>query len=566
MRDPSPSWSSWLSLATALAVLNVCLTFQNVWPTPAVTWTGGLSIELSVCLLLLGVLGFMSARVPTWLVRTLAGLGVVLVLGRYAVVTSPALFGRDVNLYWDLRFVPDVAAMLVRPASWLVTIAAVLAIVGVPYGIYRLLRWALTRVARAVIEPKARLAVLATSLAIVGLFTWQRSLEATDEWQGYQDHRLFGTVDFPPPVSVTYANQIRVLAKQLSGEAARAIGPGPTLDASLAAADGADVFVFFVESYGAITFDRPAFNSALEPHRRALAAAVEATGQEVLSGFVESPTFGGGSWLAHISLLTGIDVRDEDTNQVLLAQKRDSLVTTFSRRGYRTVAIMPGLQRDWPEGSFYGFDDIYGESRLGYKGPQFGWWVVPDQFSLYQLNALELNAAPRPPVFAFMAGVSTHTPFSPTAPYQPDWSRLPTKFPYPPADIDAAYDYPPDWLNLGPSYVRAMQYVYQSISGYVRESAGRESVIVVLGDHQPPALVSGLGAPWDVPAHIITRRQSVLRALEAKGFKRGVEVARPVIGKMHQLTPILLEALSGSQSPSGAEPDRAPGTTPPSPR
>lgn len=543
----------WLRLFAGLLLLDVSLTFQNVWPTPAVTWTGGLSVELGVALILLAAVGFWRGRVSPWLTSALAWFGVVLVLGRYAVVTAPALFGRDINLYWDLRFFGDVAAMLARPASWLLTAGVVSAVVIIPYLIFRLLRWSLVVVGAAAANPRTRWTVAALGVVLVVLFGTERSLEPTDEWVGYHDHRLAGTLDFPPPVLLTYADQLRVLSRQLSGRAAHLVGPGPRLEASLAAIGGVDVFVFFVESYGAIAYDRPEFNAALAPSRRKLAADIAASGQSVVSAFVESPTFGGGSWLAHISLLTGIDVRDEDTNQVLLTQKRDSLVTTFSRHGYRTVAMMPGLQRDWPEGGFYRFDEIYGEARLGYKGPQFGWWVVPDQFSLAQLDALELGKSSRAPAFAFMAGVSTHTPFSPTAPYQPNWMRLMTESPYPQDAVEAAYNDQPDWLNLAPSYVRAMKYVYSSIGGYLRLRPKRDFVMVILGDHQPPALVTGLGAPWDVPVHVITSRPAVLASLEASGFKPGVEPVRPVLARMHALTPILLKALSAETTGVRAE-------------
>lgn len=539
-----PAWRHWLKVGLGLLLLDISLTFQNVWPTPAVQWTGGLSVELAVCVLVLAAVGARRGAVPRWLTGTLAMLGVLLVLGRYAVVTSPALFGRDVNLYWDLRFIPDVVAMLAQPASWLVTLGVLAAVVLVPYFIFRTLRWGLDVVAEGMHQRSTRLAVSLIAATVVVLFAIQRGLEATGEWAGYTDHTLGGVLEFPPPVSVTYANQFRILAKQLSGRTAHLVGTGPSLDASLSAVKDIDVFVFFVESYGAVAYDRQEFSAALEPSRRQLAEDVASTGRQVVSGFVESPTFGGGSWLAHISLLTGIEVKDEDTNQVLLTQTRDSLVTTFSRRGYRTVAMMPGLQRDWPEGGFYRFDKIYGEAALEYKGPQFGWWVVPDQFSLARLDEFEFDKTNRAPTFAFMAGVSTHTPFSPTAPYQADWSQLMTRFPYPPAAIDEAYDYPPDWLNLGPSYVRAMKYVYASIGGYLRRQPERDFVMVVLGDHQPPALVTGLGAPWDVPVHVIASRPAVLASLEAAGFTPGVEPPRRVLARMHELTPMLLRALS----------------------
>ena len=36
-----------------------------------------------------------------------------MIIGRYVDITAPALWGRELNFYWDLRFLPDVAGMLV---------------------------------------------------------------------------------------------------------------------------------------------------------------------------------------------------------------------------------------------------------------------------------------------------------------------------------------------------------------------------------------------------------------------------------------------------------------------
>ena len=63
-----------------------------------------------------------------------------------------------------------------------------------------------------------------------------------------------------------------------------------------------------------------------------------------------------------------------DANVLLMAQKRDTLATAFAQHGYRSLAIMPGLQEHWPEGAFYGFGGIYGATELDYRGPPFGWW------------------------------------------------------------------------------------------------------------------------------------------------------------------------------------------------
>jgi hypothetical protein len=72
-------------------------------------------------------------------------------------------------------------------------------------------------------------------------------------------------------------------------------------------------------------------------------------------------------------------------------------------------------------------------------------------------------------------------------------------------------------------------------------------VLVVLGDHQPPAAVSGSDASWRVPVHVIGRRERVLHRLLDNGFRAGLEPRRPAIGPMNQLTPVLLDAFDAPE-------------------
>ena len=130
------------------------------------------------------------------------------------------------------------------------------------------------------------------------------------------------------------------------------------------------------------------------------------------------------------------------------------------------------------------------------------------------------TAPSRAPLFVFFPTISTHIPFSPTPPYQPDWPRMLTPQPYETADVNRAFSKWPDWLNLGPSYTDALVIPYESIAGYLRQHADRDFVMVVLGDHQPAAAVSGEGAPWDVPVHIIASRAAGARSALAHGFRR----------------------------------------------
>jgi hypothetical protein len=126
-----------------------------------------------------------------------------------------------------------------------------------------------------------------------------------------------------------------------------------------------------------------------------------------------------------------------------------------------------------------------------------------------------------------------------------------TAQPYAEGDVADALAHEPDLLNMGPSYVNAVAYTYASIGGYLRLRADRDVVMIVIGDHQPAAAVSGPGAPWDVPVHVIANRRQVLQRLEARGFTRGLTPTRANLGPMHQLLPVFLDAFSAKVESQG---------------
>ena len=526
--------SRWVPLAFALVFLNAALTFGNVWPTPAIRWQTQLSVELALAILAVAA-GARSVRARNIAAAVLGAGWMLLILGRYAEVTAPALYGRDVNLYWDLRLMPDVASMIARVASWWQIVAVVVGVAALILAAFVVLRAAWRRVAAALGDPRERRPLVAFAALVVAAFVVDLSAGGFHEPAPGEDERI---QFFAWPVSATYIHQARLVAAAMAGT--RSLPPSPEMRSDFSGIAGADVLLIFVESYGAVTFDRPEFAAGLAPSRRAFDADIVGTGRRVVSAAVESPTFGGGSWLAHVSLLSGVEVRDPDTNALLMTERRDTLVTAFHRGGFRTVALMPGLRQSWPEGRFYGFDEIYGAGRLAYSGPEFGWFAIPDQFSLERLDALEIRRASRP-LFVFFPTISTHFPFVPTPPYQPDWSRMTDARPYDGPAIVRAYRNP-DWTDFGPGYIEAMSYIYATIGGFLRLESQRDLVLNVLGDHEPAAAVSGRGASWNVPVHVIASRGAVLDHLIRRGFRPGLTPARESIGRMHALTPILLEA------------------------
>jgi hypothetical protein len=211
---------------------------------------------------------------------------------------------------------------------------------------------------------------------------------------------------------------------------------------------------------------------------------------------------------------------------------------------------MPGMKSAWPEGAFYGFDAIHDELALGYRGPEFGWWRIPDQFSLARVAEIEARNDSHEPTLTFFPTINTHIPFLPVPPYQADWQRVAGPEPYLSEDVESSLAAQPDWDALGGPYADSFVYTFTYLAGYLRERSAADELIVLIGDHQPAASVVGVGARWDVPVHIITHRADIAAALLAAGFVAGVALApeqRPIV-TLPELSALLLETFAGAQA------------------
>lgn len=535
---PQPRARQIVYLLLALVLLNGSVTFHNVWPTLGVHWPGELSVEFAVLLLALAVSNTWLGRTPRAVLAFLSGVVVFFGLGRYAYVTVQALYGRDINLYWDGPQFAAVTGMFARVASPWVVLGVCVSVVAVLTLLYIVARWSLGQIDTALREYRpARLGLGGAGLVLLGCFIAQQSINAVPR-----------IPRFSIPVTRTLAAQVDRVTEAITGRANRNVPRSPPLQSNFAALERSDVLLIFMESYGSTTFDRPEFLEALLPARQRLDAAIRDTGRGVVSAFVTSPTFGGGSVLAHLSLLSGIETRDTDHYVLLMTQKRPTLVSLFRDAGYRTIAVMPGLRESWPESVFYGFDRIYGADALDYHGPAFGWWRIPDQFSLAALDAREMQPHPRKPLFVFFPTVSTHMPFEPTPPLQPNWQRVLSAQPFDAAPLQRSLTQTPVWTDMGKAYMSSAEYFFDTLSSYLRARPNDRFVIIILGDHQPAANVSGEGASWDVPVHVIASQPEILKALQADGFVPGLVPVRPAAGKMNELAAWSLTAFGSPVS------------------
>jgi hypothetical protein len=541
-----------LRFGLAFALLNTLLTFENRWPGFGVRYMPRLSYEL--CLAVVALMAWVAwrGRLSARLASGLAVGFLALVVARYADVTAPAVLGRPVNVYWDGRHAGELLQLAVQTLPpWQLAGAAVALLLGTVL-LFVLVRAAIVALAACLAWRGPRPWVLAAT----AVFT----LSFVAYVPGQRDTRWF----FSLPLTPTLLHQGELLARvwwPVDGDSV--LNHGPAFDGDLSGLVGpkgpADVLLVFAESYGSGSFDQPAMASALAASRAALDEAVLAGGRHVVSARVTAPTFGGASWLSHAGLLAGVDTRDPADHDLLLATQQPTLVSHFARHGYRTVGWMPGLKRPWPEGAFYGFDRLADDAGIGYSGPDFGYWRIPDQAALALLHAQELEqkgARPgRVPRFIVFPTTSTHAPFHPLAPFVADWPRLTGPQAYTPAEALAAQAAPVAVREPLRPYVDSLRYQYAWMADYLRHHAPHPLVMVIVGDHQPPALVSGLGASWDVPVHVVSDDPALLQRLLGSGFVPGLAPSEQALGPMHQLTRVLLGVFNapGAQESQGFE-------------
>jgi hypothetical protein len=286
---------------------------------------------------------------------------------------------------------------------------------------------------------------------------------------------------------------------------------------------GKDVILAFVESYGRDAIEKP----DLAPQVDAVLAAgdkrLAAAGFAARSGFLTSSTIGGGSWFAHSTFQSGLWVDSQRRYTDFTGSDRFTLTAAFKRAGWRTAAVMPANSRDWPEGAVYGYDKEYDTRTMGYDGPRFSFSSIPDQFTLAAFQRLERPSG-HAPVFGEIDLLSSHAPWEPV-PQLVDWATLGDGAGYP--KTTGAGDSPSvtaerDTSRVRTDYRRTIEYSLNSLISYVETYGDANTVLIVLGDHQPSPVITGTDPSRDVPISIIAHDPAVLDRISGWGWQDGL--------------------------------------------
>ncbi|MDC0766133.1 CDP-alcohol phosphatidyltransferase [Streptomyces sp. HD] len=316
---------------------------------------------------------------------------------------------------------------------------------------------------------------------------------------------------------------------------------------------GKDIVFTFIESYGRSAIEdpeiAPGVTGTLDTSTQALAKA----GYHAKSGWLTSATYGGSSWLGHSTTLSGLWIDNQQRYRTVMASDHLSLTKVFRKTGdWDTVGVMPGVQKAWPEQSYYGLDKVYNAFQLGYKGPKFSWSTMPDQYALEAFQRQVHGKKHDKPLMSEIILTSSHQPWAPI-PKMVDWDDLGDGSLFKP--IQQAGTKPADIISDSTrskqEYGKSISYSVTSLTQWLERYGTDDTVLVFLGDHQPMARVSGTKASRDVPISIVAKDPKVLDKISDWNWTDGLQpAAKAPVWKMSSFRDRFLTAYGSTPHPS----------------
>jgi len=333
-------------------------------------------------------------------------------------------------------------------------------------------------------------------------------------------------------------------------EKAAAIDQFPDLppDRLLSGLEDVDVLLTFFESYGRSALNQERFQRYSLPALESFSDKLNEKGLVSASAYLTSPTVGGHSWLAHSTLESGLWLPHQSYYDALKVTDRLTLTKAFAKRGHRTVAMKPAIVKPWPEGADFGFQQIYAAKDMAYAGLPFNWVTMPDQYTFSAFEQFERSVGDRDQsIFAEFSLISSHAPWTHIPPVVEDWSSI--------GDGEifstwAELGDPPHVVWADPDRVRdqygkSVRYVLDVLAAYAETYVDEDTLLIVVGDHQPAPLVTGEGVSRDVPIHVITGNPALLKPFLDWGFVQGLHPDEEVaVQRMDVFRDWFLEAYS----------------------
>jgi phosphatidylglycerophosphate synthase len=476
------------------------------------------ALDVTVLLAAFALLGLVGARLP-WPVRLLVVLGLVLVRAlRIGDGVTGLYFGQDFNLYINVPLIPELVRYThstVAPAKFYAGAAGALLVVALfVFATDRALKYT-----AAFLRGRWRVvlfAALALPFAIASYFLDQDP-RYNQRYAGAFGASVVPRLSREATFFVNVYDHRAAVARTISEMQERLRRASSRLERL----HHANVYLFFVESYGATVMNRPFFAERAMPVLRDLEANLGESGFFMASGRLDSATYGGMSWLAHATLLTGVRTVNQLQYDVLGVSRPRTLARIMHDAGYRTLLVAPNTNRVSRGADFYDFDATYRNWDFDYAGPPFAWASMPDQYVVDFVRRHVVEETPGP-LFSTFVLVSSHAPWSHVPTMVDDWSEVGNGAIYNRHPFRHAQTNWPDFSNASEPYVTSIAYDLRVLQRYLVDFIKDDSLVIILGDHQPVSELTENSSSWAVPVHVLSRDPALVEPFVTRGYARGM--------------------------------------------
>jgi hypothetical protein len=120
--------------------------------------------------------------------------------------------------------------------------------------------------------------------------------------------------------------------------------------------------------------------------------------------------------------------------------------------------------------------------------------------------------------------MNSHGPWFPQAPILEDWRKLDTipRLADELIDFEALLSAP-----VGERYINAIEYQLAYLTQFIIKHAERNSIFVLIGDHQPAIIYRQGIDGFHTPMHIISKDTAFVERFAERGFFPSLEITEP---------------------------------------
>ncbi len=322
-----------------------------------------------------------------------------------------------------------------------------------------------------------------------------------------------------------------------------------------------DIHLFIVESYGMTVFTNEHHRERILPFLKEQGRLLADKQFGIASSAYLSTTFGGTSWLADATILSGIKIDTQEKYKRVIEASSRNIIHRLKEKGYATVLSAPGTSYMTEKYiGFYSYDHLFMFDDFGYEGPYFTYGTMPDQYHLYRVQRDLLSGlggkaltGEAPPLFVEYILCSSHVPWNYIPPYIESWEGFDNGKLYFDRSRNSWYDN--SWVSgseLFEGYDHSIRYTLETVAGFITTYLDPEDIAVIIGDHQPKFPVSERGSDFSVPVHIVSGDEDIIGGFLERGYGPGLippeQESRP---SLEQFLPDFLKAVFGGSGESG---------------